>query len=139
MHKPYSNSTAVNTLDARSNGNSFATEHNGIYIAPRVVFTLALRVALSTYGVVAIASRYTGFDCTHTEPRRGLDIKLNDDASDHTHVTVDVNIIAEYGVRIQSVTSSLQHQIQYSIERSTGYTVDAIHVHVSGLRVTNEN
>jgi uncharacterized alkaline shock family protein YloU len=111
-----------------------------IHIAPRVVFTLALNAALSTYGVVGIASRYTGADCTHTEPRRGLEIQLHPNlATGQTHVEVDIHIIAEYGVRVQAVTGSLQHQIQYSIERCTGYAVDRIAVHVSGLRVTNED
>lgn len=116
------------------------TETAGVItIAPRVVFTLALNAALSTYGVVGIASRYTGADCTHNEPRRGLEIKITDGADSLKHVAISIHIIAEYGVRIQAVTSSLQHQIQYSIERSTGYTVDAVHVHVSGLHVTHED
>ncbi len=109
-----------------------------IVIAPRVVFTLALNAALSTYGVVGIASRFTGFDCTHTDPRRGLEIQLREDRlTDNKRVTIDIHIIAEYGVRIPAVTSSLQHQIRYNIERSTGYSVDAVNVHVTGLRVTH--
>ncbi|MCL6510427.1 MAG: Asp23/Gls24 family envelope stress response protein [Anaerolineae bacterium] len=111
-----------------------------IVISPRVVFTLALNAALSTYGVVGIASRFTGFDCTHTDPRRGLEIQIEDNpTTGNQHVSITVHIIAEYGVRIQAVTSSLQHQIRYSIERSTGYVVDAVNVHVTGLRVTNED
>jgi uncharacterized alkaline shock family protein YloU len=110
-----------------------------ISISPRVVFTLALNAALSTYGVVGIASRFTGTDCTHHEPRRGLEIKILDGADSLKHITVTIHIIAEYGVRIQAVTGSLQHQIQYCIERSTGYIVDNVNVHVAGLRVTNED
>ncbi|MCS7056853.1 MAG: Asp23/Gls24 family envelope stress response protein [Thermoflexales bacterium] len=111
-----------------------------IVISPRVVFTLARNAALSTYGVVGIASRFTGFDCTHTDPRRGLEIQITDNPTTGAkHVTVTVHIIAEYGVRIQAVTSSLQQQIRYSIEHSTGYVVDAVNVHVTGLRVTNED
>lgn len=110
-----------------------------ILIAPRVVFTLAFNAALSTYGVVGIASRYTGADCTHHEPRRGLEVQIRDGADSLKHVTVSINIIAEYGVRIQAVTSSLQHQIEYSIQRSTGYVVDGVSVHVSSLRITNED
>lgn len=116
-----------------------AQRAGAITIAPRVFFTLALNAALSTYGVVGIASRYTGADCTHNEPRRGLEIKIQDTADNQKRVTVSIHIIAEYGVRIQAVTSSLQHQIQYGIERSTGYPVDSVSVHVSGLRVTNED
>ncbi len=111
-----------------------------IVISPRVVFTLARNAALSTYGVVGIASRFTGFDCTHTDPRRGLEIQITDDPlTGQKHVSVTIHIIAEYGVRIQAVTSSLQHQVRYSIERSTGYAVDAVNVHVTGLRMTNED
>jgi len=111
-----------------------------IVISPRVVFTLALSATLSTYGVVGIASRFTGFDCTRTDPRRGLEIQIEDNATTgNKHVAITVHIIAEYGVRIQAVTSSLQHQIRYSIERSTGYVVDAVNVHVTSLRVTNED
>ncbi len=67
-------------------------------------------------------------------------MKIGDNiATNHTHVTIDIRIIAEYGVRVQSVTRSLQHQVQYSIERTTGYTVDGVTVHVSGLRVTNDD
>jgi uncharacterized alkaline shock family protein YloU len=110
-----------------------------IFILPRVIFTLAFHAALSTYGVVGLASRYTGADCTHHEPRRGLEVQIKDGADSLKHVTVSINIIAEYGVRIQAVTSSLQHQIGYSIQHSTGYVVDGVSVHVSSLRITNED
>lgn len=111
-----------------------------ITIAPQVVFSLALHTALSTYGIVGIASRYTGADCTHTDPRRGIEITLHEHPEDGTkHVTVALHVIVEYGVRIRAVTSSLQHQVKYAIERSTGYKVDAVHVHVAALRVSAPN
>ena len=103
-----------------------------IVIRPQVVFTLALTAALSTYGVVGIASRYTGFDVTHRDPRRGLDVKLNPMLT-ATHVTVDIHLIVEYGVRIEAVVDSVRHQIAYRIERSTGFCVDAVNVHVVKL------
>jgi uncharacterized alkaline shock family protein YloU len=115
------------------------SEINGrVVIAPRVAFTLALNAALSTYGVVGIASRFTGFDCTRTDPRRGLEVQANEEPlSGNKRVTVNIHIIAEYGVRIPAVTRSLQHQVRYNIERSTGYLVEAVNVHVMGLRVTH--
>ncbi|MCS7087447.1 MAG: Asp23/Gls24 family envelope stress response protein [Thermoflexales bacterium] len=111
-----------------------------ITIAPQVVFSLALHTALSTYGIVGIASRYTGADCTHTDPRRGIEIVLRDRPEDDSkHVTVTLHVIAEYGVRIRAVTTSLQQQVKYAIERCTGYKVDAVHVHVAALRVSAPN
>lgn len=113
------------------------TVSGAITISPQVVFSLVLHTALSTYGVVGIASRYTGFDCTHTDPRRGIEIHIVESPDGKRHVTVKMHIIAEYGVRIRAVTSSLQQQVRYAIEHSTGYVVDAIHIHVAALRVTN--
>jgi len=112
-------------------------EPGAIEIKPQALFSLALEATLSTYGVVGIASRYTGFDVTRREPRRGLDVKTQQTADGAAHVVVSVHIIVEYGVRIQAVVSSLQHQIAYVIERNTGYVVDTVNVHVTALRVTS--
>ena len=103
-----------------------------IIIRPQVVFTLALTAALATYGVVGIASRYTGLDVTHRDPRRGLDVKLTQGPA-VMHVSVDAHLIVEYGVRINAVVDSVQHQIAYRIERSTGFCVDVVNVHVVKL------
>ncbi|HQV26718.1 MAG TPA: Asp23/Gls24 family envelope stress response protein [Thermoflexales bacterium] len=103
-----------------------------ITIRPQVVFTLALTAALATYGVVGIASRYTGLDVTHRDPRRGLDVKLTQGPA-VMHVTVDAHVIVEYGVRIGAVVESVQHQVAYRIERSTGFCVDVVNVHVVKL------
>ncbi len=110
-----------------------------IEIKPQVIFSLALEAALSTYGVVGIASRYTGYDMTRRDPHRGLEIKLSEAPDNACHVTVNVYVLVEYGVRINAVISSLQQQVKYRIEHSTGYTVDAVNIHVSGLHVTHED
>ncbi len=110
-----------------------------VEIKQQALFSLALGAALSTYGVVGIASRYTGYDVTRREPRRGLSVKVRQNEDGSHAVTVNVNIIVEYGVRIQAVTSSLQQQITYAIERNTDYRVEAVNVHVTSLRVTHED
>lgn len=107
-------------------------------IAPQVVFSLAQAAALSTYGVVGIASRYTGADSTQRDPHRGLEITFmppNAQSEGHKRVKVEIYIIVQYGVRIPAVTTTLQHQIEYSIHHSTGYVVEEVHIHVAGMRV----
>jgi uncharacterized alkaline shock family protein YloU len=116
-----------------------ATVTGTIEIKPQVIFSLALEAALSTYGVVGIASRYTGYDMTRRDPRRGLEVKSITETEDTTHITINIHVLVEYGVRINAVISSLQQQIKYSIEHGTGYVVDAVNVHVSGLHVTHED
>ena len=110
-----------------------------IEIKPQVLFSLALEASLTTYGIVGIASRYTGVDMTRREPQRGLEVKLTNNPDGTTHVQVSVHVIVEYGVRIDAVISSLQHQVSYTIHHSTGYLVDSVNVHVSGLRVSHED
>ncbi len=127
-------------LSAEGDKRTTAPVVGAITIAPQVVFSLALYAALSTYGIVGIASRYTGADCTHADPHRGIEIMLREHPEEGTkHVTVALHVIVEYGVRIRAVTSSLQQQVKYAIERSTGYKVDAVHVHVAALRVSAPN
>jgi uncharacterized alkaline shock family protein YloU len=116
-----------------------ATVAGTIEIKPQVIFSLALEAALSTYGVVGIASRYTGYDMTRRDPRRGLEVKCVQGPEGANHITVNIHVLVEYGVRINAVISSLQQQIKYGVEHSTGYIVDAVNVHVSGLHVTHED
>jgi uncharacterized alkaline shock family protein YloU len=119
-------------MSANNSTPTETTPTGAIMIRPQVVFTLALTAALATYGVVGIASRYTGLDVTHRDPRRGLDVKLTQGPA-VMHVAVDVHVIVEYGVRIGAVVESVQHQIAYRIERSTGFCVDVVNVHVVKL------
>jgi uncharacterized alkaline shock family protein YloU len=107
-----------------------------ITINPKVVFSLALDAAMRTYGVLGIASRYTGYDTTRRDPTRGLEVTLHEGDDGNVHVAIDVHVIAEYGVRLQGVISSLQHQMAYAIEHATGYRVDSVKVHVAGVRVS---
>jgi len=109
------------------------------HIKPKVLFSLALNATLNTYGVLGIASRHTGHDCTQREPHRGLEVKLSEGDDGKKHVVVNVHIISQYGVRLQSVASSLQHQITYAIEHGTSYIVDAVNVHMASVRITNED
>jgi uncharacterized alkaline shock family protein YloU len=109
-----------------------------ITIAPQVVFSLVENAALSTYGVVGIASRYTGADNTHRDTHRGIEVLLLEpdaQSQGHKRVSVDIHIIIDYGVRIPAVTNSLAHQIEYSIQHSTGYKLEEITIHIVSVRV----
>jgi len=122
---------------SRSSGQTTVeTARGAISFTPQVVFSLTCLAALGTYGVVGIASRYTGDDAT-ADPRRGIDIEFVTGQDLRTHVQVFLHVIVEYGVQLRSVTGRLQHQVTYAIQRSTGYVVDSVHVHVAALRVTH--
>jgi uncharacterized alkaline shock family protein YloU len=65
-------------------------------------------------------------------------LEPNESSNGRKRVKVDIHIIVDYGVRIPAVTHSLQHQIEYSIEHSTGYKLEEIHIHVAGVRVSGD-
>jgi uncharacterized alkaline shock family protein YloU len=66
------------------------------------------------------------------DPNRGVDITINDN-----RVSLDVFIVVEYGTRIKSVAVSVAENIKYKIEKATGLLVNAVNIHVRGLRISN--
>ncbi len=43
----------------------------------------------------------------------------------------------EYGTRINSVAESVANTVRYQVEKALGLRVNAINVHVAGLRVSD--
>ena len=50
-------------------------------------------------------------------------------------IYIDVYCILKYGVSISAVAESLRKSVKYSVENFTGMLVDAVNVHVVGVRV----
>ena len=109
-----------------------------IEISPTAIATLAVETALSSYGVVGLASR-SKFD----DWRRGLlhGIHTQHGATvtmEEGAIVVDLYIIIEYGTRIKSVAASVANTVRYQVEKSLGIPVNEINIHVQGLRISNE-
>ncbi len=54
-------------------------------------------------------------------------------------VKLDVNIIAEYGVKISEVAQNLRKTVRQAVEQTTGLNVVAINVHVLGIHISKED
>ena len=50
-------------------------------------------------------------------------------------IFIDVYCLLKYGVSISAVAESLRKAVKYSVENFTGMLVDAVNVHVVGVRV----
>ena len=59
-------------------------------------------------------------------------IKVNSDSND---VTVDINIIVEYGVSMVAVAENVIDAVTYSIQSMTGLNVRNVNVNIKGVRV----
>ena len=110
-----------------------------IEISPNAVATLAMETVLTCYGVVGLAGR-TKFDdwrrgLLHGDnAHRGVEVTMSDDT-----IVVDLYIIIEYGTRISEVARSVMHRVQYTLEQTVGLPVEAVNVHVQGLRVSDRS
>jgi len=56
---------------------------------------------------------------------------------DGERIQIDLYVIVEYGTRIASVAASLQNIVRFNVEKALGAPIDAVNVHVQGLRVSS--
>lgn len=106
----------------------------GIHISPTAVATIAYHATLESYGVVGLAPKNLADGIVHTitrEPMRGVSVRYNGEDID-----IEVNVIIEYGTRINSVAESVANTVRYHVEKALGLRVNRVSVHVAGLRVS---
>jgi uncharacterized alkaline shock family protein YloU len=112
-----------------------ANQHGMISISPNAIASVAARAALTSYGIVGMASKNLMDGLANAiarDPRHGVEVALIDD-----EIVVDLYIIIEYGTRIATVSTSVANTVQYQVEKSVGLPVVAVNVHVQDLRVSD--
>ena len=111
------------------------TSLGGIHISPNAVAAIAYHAVLESYGVVGLAPKNIADGIVNSikrEPSRGITVDYNGEDID-----IDVNIIVEYGTRINSVAESVKNTIRFHVEKALGLKVNSISVHVAGLRISD--
>jgi len=114
------------------------TNKNGtISISPSAIASVAARSALTSYGIVGMASKNIMDGLANAiarDPRHGVDVTIDDG-----QISVNLFIIIEYGTRLTSVATSVANTVQYQLEKSIDLPVVAVNVHVQDLRVSDES
>ena len=90
--------------------------------------------ALECYGVVDLVSKSTQESFGELFKTRSFSRGVKIQSLDN-HITVDLNVILEYGVSITAVCDSVKSTVKYSVEKFTGMIVDAVNIRVIGVRV----
>ena len=106
-----------------------------IRISLQAVSALASQAALRSYGVVGMAARgwfESWMHPTAKDPRQGVEVHVLDDK-----LSLDLYVILEYGTRISTVADSVAHAVRYNVEKVFHLPVEAVNVHVQGLRVSD--
>jgi uncharacterized alkaline shock family protein YloU len=106
-----------------------------VTISPRAIATIAYQAARQSYGVVGLTSKNLMEGITQVivkDPTHGIEVKY-----DGQKITIDIYVIIEYGTRVKSVASSVNNTVKFNVEKALGMPVEAVNVHVRGLRVSD--
>src|SRR5204863_9374061 len=99
-----------------------------ISISHEAVAHIVGRVATEAYGVVGMASRKRLL--TRDRLRQGISVG----GSGEEGVTIELNVIVEYGLNLAEVASTLRNRVQYEVERLTGLRVVNVEVRIQDVR-----
>ncbi len=111
------------------------TNLGAIHISPNAVATIAYHAILESYGVVGLAPKNLADGIVSTitrEPARGITVRYKGD-----NIDIDLNIIVEFGTRINEVAQSAANTVRFHVEKALGLHVNSVNVHVAGLRVSD--
>ncbi len=105
-----------------------------VHIANDVLADLAGYAALEVYGVAGMAnpSLKDGVAqvLSRDRLRRGVMVRGSGDS-----VTIDLYVVAEHGTNISQVSKNLTARVEYVLRSMADVTVEAVNVHVQGIRV----
>jgi len=59
---------------------------------------------------------------------RGVRVAVNEES-----ITVDLSILVKYGSSVQEVAKAVQNSVATAIENTSGFHLEAVNVHVSGV------
>jgi uncharacterized alkaline shock family protein YloU len=109
-------------------------EFGKITFTDNAIASAAGLTVMESYGVVGMAATRASDGIIELLKRenasRGVRVTTSGD-----EVTIDLYIIVEYGISIQTVCNSVLDTVKYSIESLFGIHVANINVHVQGVRV----
>ena len=110
---------------------SLASPLGRISISHEAVAHIVGRVAAEAYGVVAMAARNPR-DRLLTRDRLRQGISVGGSADEG--VTIELNVVVEYGLNLAEVASTLRNRVRYEVERLTGLRVAEVEVLIQDVR-----
>jgi uncharacterized alkaline shock family protein YloU len=116
------------------------SEENNIYgsinVSEHAIASIAFNAAVRSYGVVGLAPKNFVDSLTQKlvkDPTHGVEVGINDG-----YINIDLYIVVQYGTRIKSVASSVANTVRYQVEKSLGFPISEVNVHVQGIRINSE-
>ncbi len=109
--------------------------YGSINVSERAIASIAFNAAVRSYGVVGLAPKNFIDSLTQRvvkDPTHGIEVEINDG-----YINIDLYIIVQYGTRIKSVAASVANTVRYQVEKSLGFPISEVNVHVQGIRINS--
>lgn len=114
----------------------WTNDYGKITIAKEVIAKIAGLAAMECYGLVGMASSKVQDGIAHLlgweNLSKGVIVEVESD-----NVSLELNIIVEYGTNIHQVAHNIIERVNYTLEDKIGIKVIEIVVNVQGVRVGN--
>lgn len=107
-----------------------------IIIDDSVIATLSGIAAMECYGLVGMATSSATEGLVELLKREHLTKGVRV-TSEENRVVIELFIIVQFGISISVVSSNIIERVKYTIENTTGLTVERININVQGVRVQN--
>jgi uncharacterized alkaline shock family protein YloU len=105
-----------------------------LVLSDEVIATIAGVAATECYGIVGMASRRVTDGIAELLGRenlaKGVEVVL-----DGNKVSITLNVIVGYGVRISEVARNVIDKVKYTVEGATGLSVTRVNINVQGVKV----
>lgn len=106
-----------------------------ITVAPKIIADIAGNVACKCYGVVGMASKNAKDGIVSLlkadNLNKGVHITVGDNG-----VLIELHIVVQFGLNINSTCESIVHRVRYTLESMTGIPVKGVNIKVDGVRVS---
>lgn len=114
------------------------TEYGKVLVNKDVIAKIAGLAAMECYGLVGMSSRnmqdgiadLLGWD----NLTKGIIVNIEED-----EVSLELNIIVEYGTNIQQVAANAMERVNYTVNDKLGVKVAKVDINVQGVRVQDED
>ena len=108
-----------------------------ITISDPVIAAIASTTAMESYGIVGLARHDLREGLTELlkQENLGKGVKV---VTEGNQITIYVNIVVEYDVRIGIVSQNIIESVKFRVERATGLHVREVVVLVQDIRIDKE-
>ncbi len=100
-----------------------------ITISSEAVAQIVGHVAAESYGVVAMGGSRIARLLTRDKLTHGIEIGRDGDG-----ISIELNVVVEYGLNLAEVASTIRNRVAYEVERLTGLRVASVEVHIADVR-----